>query len=386
VTSAAAEDLLKVLPEPALLLLQDGRIIAANPPLMRLVGLTDQALREKQIQELVDTPPAKVSQYLNACSRSRQMVLGTLALCTASGEIEPYRCEGAVVRPWSAAAPALLLLRLATRESASRRFHLLNQKIDELTHEIRRRTRAEEELRQLNGTLERRVAERTAALARINSELEQFVHIASHDLKAPLRAISHLASWISEDAQGVLPPVAQDHLDRLHARIKRMERFLDDLLAYSRAGRAEYPSEAVDSAALVQDLIEMLAPPPEFTFTIHQPMPSFVTARVPLENTLRNLIANAIKHHHRPDGKVEVSAQDQGEIVAFAVRDDGPGIPPEFHQRIFEMFQTLRTRDQVEGSGVGLSIVKKTIESRGGSIWLDSQVGHGSVFQFTWPK
>jgi signal transduction histidine kinase len=380
------EKLIKVLPEPTLLLLGDGRIQAVNPPLLHILGVTSEALRERNLQEFVTTPPERVRDYLRTCARSRQMVLGTLALAVAGGAVEEYRCEGAVVRPWSAAAPPLLLLRFASRESASRRFHLLNQKIDELTQEIRRRQQAEADLRQLNATLESRVAERTAELARINSELEQFTYIASHDLKAPLRAIGNLASWISEDAGAVLPPASQEHLAKLRGRIKRLDQFLDDLLAYARAGRGEYPPERVDTAALVRDIIETLAPPATFTFTIHEPMPILLTARVPLENILRNLIANAVKHHDRPNGQIQVAARACGEQIEFAVIDDGPGIAPEFHGRIFEIFQTLHPRDQVEGTGVGLAIVKKSVESYGGSISIESSLGRGAIFRFTWPQ
>jgi PAS domain S-box-containing protein len=242
------------------------------------------------------------------------------------------------------------------------------------------------QLQEFNAVLEQRVAERTAKLESSNRELDQFAYVASHDLKAPLRAISHLATWISEDAQAVLPAASQEHLAKLHRRIKRMEQLLDDLLAYSRAGRMEYPPERVDVAALVKDIIETLAPPSGFTVTVHEPMPTFVTARTPLETTLRNLIANAIKHHDRPDGHVHVTAQDEGDVVTFTVTDDGPGIAPEFHQRIFEMFKTLQPRDQVEGSGVGLAIVKKTVETRGGTIQVESDAGRGANFRFTWPK
>jgi signal transduction histidine kinase len=166
-----------------------------------------------------------------------------------------------------------------------------------------------------------------------------------------------------------------------------METLLDDLLAYSRAGRQRHPVERVDTAALIHNVTDMLAPPPHFTVKVLQPMPVMRVERIPLETVFRNLIGNAIKHHHHPaEGVVEISAQEQENFVEFAVTDNGPGIDPAYHQRIFEMFQTLQPRDQVEGSGVGLAVVKKFVESRGGTIQIESSLGSGATFRFTWPK
>lgn len=259
--------------------------------------------------------------------------------------------------------------------------------------DITDRVQAEEALRQseaqlrvLAETLEQRVAERTAELERRNQELDQFAYIASHDLKAPLRAIDNLATWISDDAGSLLPLTSQQHLELLRSRVKRMEDLLNGLLAYSRADRYLGEAEPVDIRRLVEGIIELLAPPESFTITVQPKMPVINTLRVPLETVLRNLIGNAIKHHHRPDGRVQVSAEERGDLIEFIVKDDGPGIAEIFHGRVFMIFQTLQPRDQVEGSGMGLAIVKKTVESRGGKISLISSEGQGATFCFTWPK
>jgi signal transduction histidine kinase len=232
------------------------------------------------------------------------------------------------------------------------------------------------------------VQERTLELQRSNKELDQFAYVASHDLKAPLRAIDNLASWIAEDAAAVLSPPAQLHLSKLRSRVKRLEMLLDDLLLYSRAGRRRYTPETVDTAALVAGAVELLNPPPGFHVRIEGELPTIRCERLPLEVVLRNLLENAIKHHHRTqEGLVCIAAyrRDSDSMVEFHVTDNGPGIEPQFHERIFEVFQTLRPRDEVEGSGMGLAIVKKTVESAGGRVWVESTAGAGATFCFTWP-
>ncbi|HEY8430539.1 MAG TPA: ATP-binding protein [Sandaracinaceae bacterium] len=228
------------------------------------------------------------------------------------------------------------------------------------------------------------LARHAAELERSNRELDEFAYVASHDLKAPLRDIDTLAGWIEEDAGDVLPEGSRRHLKTLRDRIARMERLLEDLLQYSRAGRVRHEPEEVHVRRLVEDAVVLAALPPGFTVVVAgAPLPLCVP-RVPLELVLRNLLANAAKHHDRADGRVEVTIRVEGESLEVAVADDGPGVPPEFHERIFAMFQTLKPRDEVEGSGMGLAVVKKIVEAHGGRVWVESQ-GRGATFRMTWP-
>jgi signal transduction histidine kinase len=239
----------------------------------------------------------------------------------------------------------------------------------------------------MNTALEERVRERTAELERSNRELDRFAYVASHDLKAPLHGIERLAGFILEDAAEVLPETSQRHLALIRSRIKRMEALLNDLLAYSRAGRYRYEPERIDLASALAETVEFLAPPAGFVIEIVEPMPTLIGERVPLQTVLRNLIGNAIKHHDNPaKGRVRVSATDLGEWVEIAVSDNGPGIGSSFHGKIFEFFQTLKPRDHVEGSGLGLTMVKKIVDMCGGIIRVESEPGEGATFRFTWPK
>ena len=252
--------------------------------------------------------------------------------------------------------------------------------------DITERKTAQEDLRRAHDELELRVQERTEELLRSNKELDDFAYVASHDLRSPLETIRTLAGWINKDAAAVLPAKSQRHLQQLQQRILRMERLLEDLLQYSRAGRIHHELVEVDTDRLVREVADLLNRPDTFTVSVADNMPVIVTEKVPLAEVIRNLIHNAIKHRSRDDGRVSVSCDDADEFIEFSVADDGPGIEPAFHEQIFGMFETLRPRDHVEASGMGLALVKKTVEKYGGTIHLESTPGHGAMFRFTWPK
>ncbi|MBI1373096.1 MAG: PAS domain S-box protein [Phycisphaera sp.] len=222
-------------------------------------------------------------------------------------------------------------------------------------------------------------------LTRSNEELDRFAYIASHDLKAPLRAIDSLSQWIAEDMGESMSDTNREQMTLLRERVARMEKLLDDLLAYSRVGRQD-GFAVVDTKQLVQDVVALLGLPESFVVAPSDDLPVFYAAATPLEQVMRNLIGNAYKHRDRQDVRVDITAEDLGTRYAFTVADNGAGIDPRFHKKAFAMFQTLNPRDEVEGSGMGLALVKKIVETYGGSISLTSDVGSGAAFRFTWPK
>jgi PAS domain S-box-containing protein len=247
------------------------------------------------------------------------------------------------------------------------------------------------ELQEMNERLEQAMAaaERARAVTEeAYRELDQFAHVASHDLKAPLRGIANLAQWIEDDAGNGLSGESAQHLRMLQGRVQRLEALIDGILAYSRAGRTKNAPEPVDSGALVREVIELLAPPPEVTIEIPEHLPTLRAERVPLQQVFLNLLGNAVKfgRTERPDVTVRLECSDLGDAVEFAVSDNGPGIAPEYHDRIWGIFQTLAPRDKIEGTGIGLSVVRKVVETRGGHVALDSAPGRGATFRFTWPK
>ncbi|MEL7085953.1 MAG: PAS domain S-box protein, partial [Cyanobacteria bacterium J06597_1] len=234
-------------------------------------------------------------------------------------------------------------------------------------------------------TINAMLLQTTALAEQRNKELDQFAYVTSHDLKAPLRAISNLSQWIEEDLEAVLTDETRHQMTLLRSRVKRMEALINGLLKYSRVGRMEEEPQQVDVAELLDEVLDMQEIPPAIAVEIEGTLPTIVSERLPLQQVLSNLIGNAVKHRDRPEGTVKISATRDRDVVVFAISDDGPGIDPQYHEKIFTIFQTLEARDKVESTGIGLSIVKKIVDARGGTITVRSQVGEGATFAFTWP-
>jgi PAS domain S-box-containing protein len=223
-------------------------------------------------------------------------------------------------------------------------------------------------------------------LAERNHELEQFTYVAAHDLKAPLRAITNLSGWLEEDLAERLPADNARQIRLLRGRVFRMEALLNGLLEYARIGRTLAPIETVDVSLLLTQVLESLAPHPDFQIEMDPDLPIFQTRRNLLKQVFVHLIDNAIRHHPQKKGHISISVQDRGDYFEFAVTDDGQGIDPQFHTKIFTIFQTLKARDIQENTGIGLAIVKKIVELEGGRIALESASGSGAIFRFTWIK
>lgn len=305
--------------------------------------------------------------------RVRQMVVYMLLLMlavVAAAVALAYLLQGLISKP------ILHLAATAKRVSA------------EADYSVRVKKPAHDEIGVLydgfNNMLEQ-IQRRQEDLERSNRDLDQFAYVASHDLKAPLRAISTLSGWIEEDLHGNLSEEAQEQMQLLRSRVQRMDQLIEGILQYSRAGRLDSHGEKTDVGKMLHELVELLSPPETFQVTIAPGMPTMVTKRLRLEQVFSNLITNAIKYHDRRDGKVEIAGRRHGRFYEFTVRDDGPGIAKEHHEKVFLMFQTLQPRDHVESTGLGLSLVKKLVEEEGGSIHLESTPGQGATFRFTWP-
>ncbi len=243
------------------------------------------------------------------------------------------------------------------------------------------------ELNELNATLETRVAERTAELARRNNELDTFTYTVSHDLKGPVVALQGLASILAEDYGDRLDDQGRHYLRRLQLNVVHMGGLIQDLLMLSRVGRTEVSRELVAVNSMVEDILELHAgtiAAKRICVDIDS-LPDVSADRVQLEQIFQNLLSNAIKFlGDQPEPRISIRAAREGRFVRFEVADNGIGIDPSYQDKIFVIFHRLRDVD-VEGTGVGLAIVKKIVEQTGGVVSVRSAKGAGAVFSFTWP-
>ena len=243
-----------------------------------------------------------------------------------------------------------------------------------------------DELGEMAGALET-FKDNSRELRRSNSELARFAYAASHDLRSPLRAIHDLAHWTLDDFGENLPQEGRDNLQMLLARADRLSGLLGELLDYSRAGHEKSSIGHVDVRALCEDVVNLLGKNKEFSVRFSGTLQVFDTYEPPLRQVFMNLIGNSIKHHDGAAGLISVDSRLVEGRARITVTDDGPGIPPKYHDRIFGLFETLKSRDDVEGSGMGLAIVRKLVDRYGGKVAIssDPQTRRGSTFQFDWP-
>jgi len=284
----------------------------------------------------------------------------------------------------------------------------------DLKSEIDERRKAEEELHLHRSQLEEMIEERTSELSLANTELLQeidvrkkiearqlllnkslesanqelksFAYVVSHDLKAPLRAIGSLTDWLSNDYMDKLDEEGQNLLTLLVTRVKRMHRLIEGILEYSRLGRIREEKRHVNLNEVVSTALDIIAPPPEIQINIQKNLPTLVCEKTRIIQVFQNLIGNAIKYMDKPNGIVHVKYTSSESNWLFSIADNGCGIDKKHFHKIFQIFQTLKARDEYESTGIGLPLVKRIIEMYGGEIWLESEPGQGTTFYFTLPK
>jgi PAS domain S-box-containing protein len=353
----------------------DGSLLRVNQKFCEIVGYSKAELLVTTFQAI--TEPADLAEDL--------MLVAQLI----NGEIDEYTLEKRYIHKqghhvWVNLTVAPIRSLASTGQKGTPEYIISGIKdiTDRKQLELLNQTQTAD-LQRLNNSLmlaQQKLQER-------NVELDRFVSIAAHDLKAPLRAIANLSEWIEEDLQAQIPG-ENPQLQLLRQRVKRMDALIDGLLRYSRTGREDLAIETVDVAEILAETIDSLSPPASFEIEVVNSMPILNTKRLLLTQVFANLINNAIKHHHRVDGRIEISVEDLGDRDLFSIADDGPGIPQgESRERIFEIFQTLSpATNSTENTGIGLALVKKIVEGEGGDLWLDGECESGCRFCFTWLK
>jgi signal transduction histidine kinase len=293
-------------------------------------------------------------------------------------------------KPFDSAEVAQLASALTEKWILARQASLKTEQLEQM---VKERT---DELIETNEHLKQEIAEREEAERRqaeliekvdnINKELKDFASIVSHDLKAPLRGIKSLATWILDDCSDKLGEQGNEQMNLLLGRVERMYRLIDGVIQYSRAGRTEEKIVPVNLDAFIPEAIDMLVPPENISITIENTMPVIECAETHVMQLFQNLLSNAIKYMDKPQGRIKVGCVEDDGFWKFSITDNGPGIEEKHFEKIFKMFQALSVSEEFEGTGVGLTIAKKIVELYGGNIWVESKIGKGSTFFFTLPK
>jgi len=232
----------------------------------------------------------------------------------------------------------------------------------------------------------KQIAEKAEELNKSNKELEDFAYIVSHDLKAPLRGINELAEWTSEDYSDILDKKGKENLTMLRERSEKMNSMIQGILEYSRVGRTEEKAGQIDLNNLVEEVIDLLAPPDNIKIAVENKLPKYTADRTRLTQVFQNLLSNAIKYVDKTEGLIKIGCEEEEDYWKFYISDNGPGIEEKYFDQIFKIFHTLGAKSTDKSTGIGLTIVKKIIDLYEGKIWIESKTGKGTTFYFTLPK
>ena len=322
-----------------------------------------------------------------------------VVICTAYsdyswGEITERlgRSENLLIlkKPFDSAEVAQLTSALTEKWILARKASLKTEQLEQMVKErTDKLTETNEHLKQEiteREEAERRQAELIEKVDNINKELKDFASIVSHDLKAPLRGIKSLATWILDDCSDKLGEQGNEQMNLLLGRVERMYNLIDGIIQYSKAGRIEEKNVPVNLDDFIPEAIDMLVPPENILITIENTMPVIECAETHVMQLFQNLLSNAIKYMDKPQGQIKVGCVEEDGFWKFSIADNGPGIEEKHFEKIFKMFQALSVSEDFEGTGVGLTIAKKIVELYGGNIWVESKIGKGSTFFFTLPK
>jgi PAS domain S-box-containing protein len=361
--------LLEAAPDAMVMCIATGKIIMVNSQTEVLFGCRREELLSRNIEDLV---PGWSFAMREAFEKDSELSHAKPAICDL--ELRAIRADGGSFPVDITFSP------LRTDEGMV---------ITSAIRDISERKKAEEQIRQLNQTLEQRVLERTDELMRSNEELQQYAYVASHDLQEPLRNVSLYAQLLARRYQGQLQGDADQFIKVIVEGSERMERLIRDLLDFSRVdARGAGAFSSMDCEDALQGAIFNLKSWIEESRAVitHEPLPSIWGDPIQITRVFQNLLVNAIKYRSAGVPRIHVAATEEPSNWLFSVRDNGIGIEPQYTEKIFGIFKCLQPRDPNSGNGMGLAICRKIVTRHEGRIWVESQPGHGSTFYFTLPR
>ena len=258
----------------------------------------------------------------------------------------------------------------------------LRQTIATMQSEINERRQLDQHLGEVNRDLAITINQLESA----HKEVSDFAYAAAHDLKTPIRGMVTLVQWILQDHRDEASGPLLEHMELLHIRAQRCASLVDGILDYCRAGHHRGKIQHINGDVVIRRILDEIQPDISIDIDIQEKMPMIMADAMSFTNVIRPLLRNAIQYCDPTQGEVKITYKDNHDHWTFSVHDNGPGIAPEYHKRIFAIFQTLALRDETEHAGIGLTIAQKTVRAWGGDLWVESQPGQGSTFHFTWPK
>jgi light-regulated signal transduction histidine kinase (bacteriophytochrome) len=218
-------------------------------------------------------------------------------------------------------------------------------------------------------------------LEKSNLELEEYAHIVSHDLKSPLRSISALNSWIQSDNEGKFDENSLQNFKDVDSTLETMENLISNILEYSSINNNEEIKDKVDLNTLLEELKKVLYIPSHISINILNKLPVVIGDKTKFQQLFQNLISNSIKFIDKPEGFINVNVEENELFYKFSIEDNGIGVDKKHFNKIFKIFESLKTSK--DSSGIGLSIVKKIIDIYNGEVWLESEINKGTTFYFT---
>jgi PAS domain S-box-containing protein len=354
--------------------IEKGKFTYVSPSVRKLRGYTPEEVLNQPVSEVLTTESYQMILD-NLGMRIAQFTQGNDSMRVMVHEMDQICKDGSIIH-------TEVVTTLMTDDQGN-----VNEVLG-VSRDITERKLAQQEIARLNEELEQRIAERTSQLLTSNNELEAFTYSVSHDLRAPLRAINGFSSILAKEYAGSFDNEAKRLLSIICENVKKMDRLITDLLAFSRLSRSEINLLRPNMNSVVKAAYDSNSTDEDrknVRFVLHD-LPDVPCDPSLIEQVWGNLLSNAIKFTSpRIERIVEISAKKDGKMVVYEIRDNGVGFNPKYKDKLFEVFHRLHKMDEFEGSGVGLAIVKRIVNRHGGYVEAEGKEGVGSVFKFSLP-